>query len=895
MVHLVNKVPTFVSLCGFWLVACAVMVGWASTAAEAQDRYIEVIKGNIVVHPGATDQTRQWVQRLSEAGHNRVLIGSPGNRSTGSEATQGSVSGLFTLAEATAIDMLVSTDRNPERFAGLNPLAVKAILLAGARLSSDGSNVSGEMDKLDGDLGSGLISRHRSLELFSSGRKTPGSNTERPMGWDRAIVYSGHPNRYGFEVGEGASGDFSAVLTLNPELDSAGSRSFTVGGTPQARLHLRRQTESGEPGNVVLSSKGGNLTEYLHLGSLPEGFYFLEVESSVDGLSYGLAWHSQVHGMVPPKGSHDPVFLFRRGSTDDEVEIGTRVQFSGVAYGALAKAVKIEFFAGATKIGETNRPEFDFSWIANQYGVSSVYAVVTDRYGNQVFSSGANVGVRTPESPPAAVSGPILPTNLSGIYWGTIASNGVKGWMVASVLPSGRASCIAYLGAAGRGLVAREGTVESNGEFVFPSVAGFKADDATESGALPTGVVRGVIEAGVMKGTLSDGKSTFTATRSTQKGVLAALEGFVDLGVLNRENGRAFLVSDRTGRTKGLVAVGGSLVEIDTLIPSLGAVEISLGQGRSLMLELGNSTGEVSGILSSTGQPGEELLGIRDTVERREKIANISTRGLISKGTGVLIAGFVVEGEAPKQVLVRAVGPSLSTIGVSGAAADPRLTVRRSSDGQNTSIATNDDWDASSSLFGDIAERVGAFPLIAGSSDAAIILTLEPGVYTAEMSDSGRGGLGLIEVYDATGDQTAMSDRIVNISTRGSVRGGQIALVGGFVVEGNVPKQILVRGIGPSLGKLGLSGVLADANLRIDLQEDGQSIPIQENDNWESAANPALIREASLKVGAFPLDEGGKDAALLLLLKPGAYTARVGAPGTTAGIALLEIYEVPEN
>ncbi|MEZ5275629.1 MAG: hypothetical protein R3F07_04530 [Opitutaceae bacterium] len=888
-----KKVPTVVSLYGVWLVASVGMVGWVSAVAEAQDRYIEVIKGNIFVHPGATDQTRQWVQRSSQAGFNSISIGSLENPPSGTEATQGSESGLFTLAETTAIDMLVSADRNPERFAGLNPLAVKAILLTGARLSQDGPGVSDRMDKLDGDRGSGLISRHRSLELFSAGRKTPGSNAERPMGWDRAIVYSGHPNRYGFEVGEGAAGDFSAALALNPELTPSGS--FSVAGIPQARLRLRRQTEDGAPGEIILSSKGGNLTEYLHLGSLSTGHYVLEVESSADGLVYGLAWHSQVHGMVPPKGNHDPVFIFRRGSSDDEIELGTRVEFSGVAYGALTDAVKIEFFAGSTKIGETNRPEFDFSWIANQYGVSSIYAVVTDRYGNQVFSSGANVGVRIPESPPAAVSGPILPANLSGIYWGTVSSGGVKGWIALSVLPSGSATCLGYFGGQKLAFVGRDGVVESDGQLSFPSIDEIGGSSVGVGSLIPDGSLRGAISKGVATVSSADGKLAISVTRSTSSGTLLELQGLVELGVLNRDGGRVFLVSDRSGKTKGIVSADGSLVEVNTIIRNTGTLSLDLGDGKSLMLELGAASGQVSGILSSAGQPDEELLGIRDSIESRKKIANISTRGLIGKGNGMLIAGFVVDGDSPKQVLIRAVGPSMASLGVEGMAGDPKLIVRKTLEGVNSIVAINEDWDASSNLFGDIGEKVGAFPLLPGKTDAAIILTLEPGVYTAEMSDPGRGGLSLIEVYDVESEESPSSDRIVNISTRGKVHGGKVALVGGFVVEGNAPKLMLVRGVGPSLANLGISGYLSDANLTIDLQENGQSIPIQENDDWGKATNPALIRSASEKVGAFPLNADGKDAAILVLLKPGAYTARLGAVGTKSGTALLEVYEVGGN
>jgi hypothetical protein len=337
------------------------------------------------------------------------------------------------------------------------------------------------------------------------------------------------------------------------------------------------------------------------------------------------------------------------------------------------------------------------------------------------------------------------------------------------------------------------------------------------------------------------------------------------------------------------------LVEVSTRINTGEVLAVDLGGGQSLMLDLGTGDGQVEGVLSMADGRQEELLGIRDNIERRDRFANISTRGMVGSGSGVLIAGFVVEGSASKQVMIRAIGPSLQEFGVKGYARDPRLVVRRSMGVYSTGVAINDDWDGSGGLFRDLEGKVGAFPLSAGESDAAIILTLEPGVYTAEMADRGTGGLGLIEVYDADDENEASDDRISNISTRGLVKGGAYSLVGGFVVVGTVPKQILIRGVGPSLGRLGVTGCLEDADLLLDRQVDGENIPIAENGDWSQNPNPELIRDASARVGAFPLEEGSKDAALMIWLRPGVYTATVQAPGRKSGVALLEVYEIGEK
>ena len=103
---------------------------------------------------------------------------------------------------------------------------------------------------------------------------------------------------------------------------------------------------------------------------------------------------------------------------------------------------------------------------------------------------------------------------------------------------------------------------------------------------------------------------------------------------------------------------------------------------------------------------------------------------------------------------------------------------------------------------------------------------------------------------------------------------------------------MLIRAVGPTLGAapFNVAGVLADPFLRI-VRSD--SLVIRENDSWEMGNDAALITEASAKVGAFPLAQGGKDAAILINLPPGSYSAQVTGAGTTTGVGLIEVYEVP--
>ena len=219
-------------------------------------------------------------------------------------------------------------------------------------------------------------------------------------------------------------------------------------------------------------------------------------------------------------------------------------------------------------------------------------------------------------------------------------------------------------------------------------------------------------------------------------------------------------------------------------------------------------------------------------------------------------------------MLIRAVGPALGAFGLANTLPNPAIKIYQ---GSNL-IAQNDDWN-----LGDAADiaRLGAFAFIFGSKDAALLTTLAPAGYTAQISDpSGTGtGVALAEIYDASINPNADYQRFVNISSRGRVTPDDGVLVGGFVVTGNAPKTLLIRGIGPALTIYLESKVVAT------------------NEGW---ANSAAIAAAAIQTGAFTLPSGSKDAAVLLTLNPGAYTAQIkSAKNAASGVALIEIYEVP--
>ncbi len=312
--------------------------------------------------------------------------------------------------------------------------------------------------------------------------------------------------------------------------------------------------------------------------------------------------------------------------------------------------------------------------------------------------------------------------------------------------------------------------------------------------------------------------------------------------------------------------------------PGLYSIKISAnndsGTGAVLTLAL-----EVVPVGGTPGVPG----GVGGS-----RLINISARGVAGTGEKVLITGFVITGSAPKPVMIRAVGPALVAQGVTGELEDPTLELVQGS----AVLSTSDNWGSAgdASTIAATAVRVGAFALGNGSTESVIVTSLAPGVYSAVAhGKGGTTGVAMVEVYDISEALPASSPRLVNLSARGDVGTGANVLIGGFVIAGDTPRQVLLRAVGPGLTPLGVTGALADPKLQVF----HGGILVNENDNWGSAGDAAQLATVANTVGAFALSNGSKDAVLLVTLAPGAYTVLVSGAGSTTGVALVEIYEVP--
>ncbi|MBL9189449.1 MAG: lamin tail domain-containing protein [Opitutaceae bacterium] len=253
------------------------------------------------------------------------------------------------------------------------------------------------------------------------------------------------------------------------------------------------------------------------------------------------------------------------------------------------------------------------------------------------------------------------------------------------------------------------------------------------------------------------------------------------------------------------------------------------------------------------------------------RLSNLSVRTSLAAGQ-TMIVGVVVSG-GWRNVLVRAAGPALAAFGLTSAMTDPRLELYNG----NTRILENDDWPATLAA---TAAGVGAFAFTPGSRDAGFVEGME-GPRSIQVRGTG-AGIVLVEAYD-TG--TGNSPRLINLSARNQVGTGDDILIAGFSLAGSGMKQLVIRAVGPKLAAFGVPGTLADPKLEL---YSSTGAKIAENDNWTST-----LAGAFSMVGAFPLDAGSRDAALITTLATGSYTVQVkGADGGT-GEALVEIYELP--
>ena len=266
-------------------------------------------------------------------------------------------------------------------------------------------------------------------------------------------------------------------------------------------------------------------------------------------------------------------------------------------------------------------------------------------------------------------------------------------------------------------------------------------------------------------------------------------------------------------------------------------------------------------------------------------LVNLSARASVGTDANVVIPGITVRGTKPKTLLIRAAGPALAAFGVGGTLANPSLGVF---DSRGDRVLANDNWSDVPNLRDLRAATAaqGAFALPEGGRDAAMLVTLPPGGYTVQVAGAGTGaaaqGVAIVEVYEADANPSTL----VNLSCRANVGVDDNILIAGFALSGAAPKRVLIRAVGPTLGALGVTGALSDPRLEVVNQATGSTAAA--NDNWT-----ADLANVFSSVGAFALNPGSTDAAVVATLPPGSYTAKVSGANRGTGVALVEVYELP--
>ena len=281
------------------------------------------------------------------------------------------------------------------------------------------------------------------------------------------------------------------------------------------------------------------------------------------------------------------------------------------------------------------------------------------------------------------------------------------------------------------------------------------------------------------------------------------------------------------------------------------------------------------------------------------RLTNLSVLSMDGPGSQLLTIGFVTGGtntSGAQNLLIRGSGPAISTapFNVSNVLLDPTLTVYN---GSNI-IASNDNWGTPSNnayavLAADAA--TGAFALTnTTSTDAALVTSLAPGGYTVQIAGkNGSSGNVIAEVYDDTeaNSYTLTTPRLVNLSCLEQIAPGGI-LSAGFVIGGTTSEQVLIRASGPTLSSapFNIAGTIPDPKLTV---FNSSSSILATNAGW---GGNITITAANTATGAFQFNGAtSKDSAVLLTLSPGAYTVQATSASLTAGLTLIEVYEVPKN
>ena len=541
---------------------------------------------------------------------------------------------------------------------------------------------------------------------------------------------------------------------------------------------------------------------------------------------------------------------------------GTPVTVTATAASPSGTIAQVQFFENGQSIGTTSTFPYTATFTPLSSGVYTFTAVATDNAGETTTSSPAII-----EAFPS--TGGLGTTTYFGTYQGLALNDGGN---FAFVTPDGASGT--FIG------------ISSGAKPVITFSQGLAV---SSSGAFRAAAMNGTASSTGVSGTLAPGGEMFigAATQSTggsvasgyYTGNVQGVQGSNVVGILGSDGELMLFLGSTSGNDA-----------IDTSVDNSGAFTGTTANGNTITGKANSATGLLTATLS--GPAGGNILAARvsgGTISDGV-ITNLSTRGQVGTGADVMIAGFVVTGTSPKQLLVRGIGPTLSSFNLAGAISGTQLQVFSGS----TLVTSNNGWSSSAPntvAVQNADSQAGAFALPIGSADSALVYTFAPGTYTAMVSGTnGATGLGLVEIYDLDTYAPFTTRKLVNVSTRGAIGTGTNVLIAGFQFNGTAPKRLLIRGVGPALGTFNVAGALATPHLQL---FDGSGKIIRDNFSWGIGNDPAMINAAEVATNAFALPAGSADSSILIVLPPGTYTAEVSGASNSTGVGLVEVYEVP--
>jgi hypothetical protein len=576
-----------------------------------------------------------------------------------------------------------------------------------------------------------------------------------------------------------SSGQLVVDSTQNNTLNF---NTFTTYGTAGAISHMQLSISSADQSTVSISqayltpTNPSVFTSYsIPAGTLtPGSIYFCSLEfdtvpadnaTAVSGDTAVTIYTTNTNFVLVTSGTPSGAPTITQQPSNQTAPIGSNVSFTVEFSGN--NNVLVQWFKNGIPInlangGNGNGPTLMLSNIQNS-DAASYYAILSNGNGSYVQSNTVTlaIGASTSSSPPSFTVEPASQTVATGstVAFNAFASGSPSYQWQFNGAPLSNGGDIS--GATGPTLVISGASASSEGGYacvasnsagsVQSNVASLQVSSTTNIGRLINISCRAQVGTGgniLIAGFAVGGAGTAGSESLLIRGSGPALVPFGVTGTLPDPQLELYSGTTLLGTNDGW---GGN-----SQIASTAATVGAFGWGSTTShdaallenLSAGPYTAQIAG---QAGDTGVALAEVYDATPAGSyspttpRLVNISARVQVGTGGNILIAGFVIGGSTSRTVLIRASGPALVPFGVAGTLPDPVLSLYSGT----TLLGSNSGWGGNSEISA-AAAQVGAFGWSSPTSnDSAILATLPPGSYTAQVAGgSNDTGVALVEVYE---------------------------------------------------------------------------------------------------------------------------------------------------